>query len=259
MASRSTGRADPLGWLRFAARVAALLILVIACVPLHVLWRLAGQVSPWPRRFLAAVARVAGARVRVVGAPVTHDVFYVANHLGWIDIPVIAGASGAAFVAQDGIARAPVVGWLASLNNTIFVSRSDRLGVGEQIEALRVAVSVHQPVTIFPEGTTTDGSHLLPFKPSLFAVMAPPPRAMLVQPLLLDYGAAGPEIAWIGEEKGDANAIRVLRRRQPYTVTLHFLEPFDPATMGGRKAVAAEARARIESALAASKPAPPSV
>ncbi|AHE54476.1 hypothetical protein NX02_13925 [Sphingomonas sanxanigenens DSM 19645 = NX02] len=243
----------------FAARVATLLFLVILCVALHVLWRLAGQVSPWPRRFLQAVAWVAGARVTIVGAPVTHDVFYVANHLGWIDIPVIAGASGAAFVAQDGIARAPVVGWLASLNNTIFVSRSDRLAVGEQIEALRVAVSVHQPVTIFPEGTTTDGSHLLPFKPALFAVMAPPPRAMLVQPLLLDYGAAGPEIAWIGEEKGDENAIRVLRRHRPYRVTLHFLEPFDPATLPGRKAVAAEARARIQSALTASKRPLPSV
>ncbi|MGF7147252.1 1-acyl-sn-glycerol-3-phosphate acyltransferase [Sphingomonas zeicaulis] len=259
MASRSIGRADPLGWLRFAVRVAALLILLILHVPLHFLWRLLRQPSPWPRHFLACVAWVAGARVHVVGAPVAHDVFYVANHLGWIDIPVIAGASGAAFVAQDGIARAPVVGWLSSLNNTIFVSRSDRLGVAEQIEALRVAVSVHQPVTIFPEGTTTDGSFLLPFKPALFAAMAPPPRPMLVQPLLLDYGAAGSDIAWIGEEKGDANAIRVLQRKGCFKVTLHFLEPYDPAALDGRKAVSAEARARISSALAASKAASRSV
>lgn len=186
------------------------------------------------------------------GQRLRHDVFYVSNHLSWIDIPVLAGATGTAFIAQDGIAKVPLVGWLASLNNTILVSRTDRLGIGGQIAMLRTALDAHQPIAIFPEGTTTDGHGLLPFKPPLFAVMAPPPRPMMVQPVLLDYGVAGPEIAWVGEEAGGDNAVRLLSRRRGFDVRVVFLEPFDPAAFGGRKEIAAEARSRIRTALSAS-------
>jgi 1-acyl-sn-glycerol-3-phosphate acyltransferase len=82
--------------LRTLAMVAALLV----CLPLHYLWRLLGRRSPWPRRFLGWVARAAGMRVRVVGAPLRRDVLFLANHLSWLDILVLGGASGAAFVAK---------------------------------------------------------------------------------------------------------------------------------------------------------------
>jgi len=252
MASLSIAKTDPLGWVIFATRIAALLFLLLFCLPPHCVWRLFRLRSPWPRMFLAGVARIAGAHVAIGGRRLRRDVFYVANHLSWIDIPVLAGATGTAFVAQDGIAKAPLVGWLASLNNTIFIARTDRLGIGTQIAALRDALDAHQPVAIFPEGTTTDGHSLLPFKPPLFAVMAPPPRPMMVQPVLLDYGAAAAEIAWVGEEAGDDNAIRVLKRRRGFRVAVTFLEPFDPSALDGRKAIAAEARTRIRAALSAS-------
>lgn len=252
MASRSIARADPLGWAYFATRVAALLLLVLFCVPPHGLWRLFRLSSPWPRMFLAAFARIAGARVRVAGRPLRRDVLLVTNHLSWIDIPILAGASGAAFVAHDGVARVPVVGWFARLNNTIFVARTDRLGVGDQIAALRAALDGRQPIAVFPEGTTTNGSSLLPFKPSLFAVVAPPPKPMMVQPVLLDYAAAAQDVAWVGDEPGDDNAVRLLKRRGGFDVGVVFLDPFDPAGFTDRKAIAAEARSRIRAALATS-------
>jgi 1-acyl-sn-glycerol-3-phosphate acyltransferase len=106
----------------------------------------------------------------------------------------------------------------------------------------------HQPVALFPEGTTGHGHGLLPFKPALFAVLLPPPRAIRVQPVLIDYGAATNDIAWTNEEPGGANAARVLARRGTVPVTLHFLDPFDPGEHPNRKAIAMEARARIAAA-----------
>ena len=186
------------------------------------------------------------------GKRLRRDVIHVANHLSWIDIPILGGASGTAFVSQDKIAEWPLVGWLAKLNHTVFVSRTDRLGVAGQIAALRAALDAAYPITIFPEGTTTDGRSLLPFKPSLFAVMAPPPRPLMVQPVLLDFGAAGPDIAWIGDETAPDNAWRLLSRWGSFAVRVVFLDPFDPRDFADRKAIAQEARGRIQAALSAS-------
>jgi 1-acyl-sn-glycerol-3-phosphate acyltransferase len=118
------------------------------------------------------------------------------------------------------------------------------------VAAVRAAVEAHQPITVFPEGTTGDGTGLLPFKASLLAVLSPPPRAMHVQPVLIDYGAATPEIVWIGNEPGAENAARILKRRGRFGVRLTFLEPFDPGAHADRKAIAAEAQRRIGEALA---------
>jgi 1-acyl-sn-glycerol-3-phosphate acyltransferase len=234
--------------LRFATRIAALLAALVLALPLHGLWRLARLPSPWPRLFLGGVARIVGARPRVVGTPRRRDVVFVANHLSWIDIPLLAGASGSAFVAKADLRAVPLVGWLCTLNDTIFVRREERLAVATQIETLRAALAWGGPVTIFPEGTTGDGAALLPFKAALLAALDPPPPGVLVQPVRIDYGRATAELAWIGEERGQDHAARVLRRRGRFTATLHFLDPFDPAASGGRKAIAAEARARIEAA-----------
>ncbi|MFZ5746445.1 MAG: lysophospholipid acyltransferase family protein [Pseudomonadota bacterium] len=232
-------------WLRAAMLVLALLI----AVPLHYLFRLLHLPSPWPRFFLGWAARISGARVKRVGVPLRRDVFYISNHIGWIDILAIAGASGSAFVAKAEIRDAPVVGWLAGLNRTVFVTREDRFGVAEQINRLREAFQDNWAVTVFPEGTTTDGVSLLPFKSPLLKVLEPPPPGVLVQPILLVYDARGRELAWIGDESGKDNAVRVLANRGSFTVRVVFLDPFDPHDFPGRKAIAAEARRRIMEAF----------
>ena len=235
--------------LRLAARSTALLGALIVCVPLHYSWRLARRPSPWPRRFLFSVGRIAGMRVRVRGTPLRSHVLFAANHLSWLDIMLLAGASGAAFVSRDDVARWPVMGWLARLNNTVFVDRSDRGAVQGQAETLRAALAGGQPVALFPEGTTAGGTGLLPFRASLFASLFPPLPGIRVQPVAIDYGDAGPEIAWTGQEPAGANGRRVLARRGTVPVTLHFLTPLDPAMLGDRKALARAAERAIAAAL----------
>lgn len=236
---------DPVGWARLALRLVALAATLAAMLPLHGAWRLFRRPSPWPRRFLAAAARIVGAAVAVRGRPLARDVLFVANHLSWLDIPILAGATGCAFVSKAELADLVLVGLLARLNRTVFVARGDRLGVAAQVEQLRAALGT-RPLAIFPEGTTGDGVMLRPFKPALLAAASPPPPRLSVQPVRIDYGEATAELAWVGGEPGARHAARVLRRRGRVPVTLAFGEPFDPAALPDRKAVAAEARRRIE-------------
>jgi 1-acyl-sn-glycerol-3-phosphate acyltransferase len=246
------GEATPVslaGWLRIAARSAGLVLLLLVLVPLHYLYRTFSYGSPFPMLFLRCAARVCGARVKVHGTHLKRDVFFIANHVSWVDILALAGASGTAFVAKAELADAPIVGWLASLNRTVFVKREHRMGVAEQINALKEALVDNWSVTVFPEGTTTDGQSLLPFKTSMLSVLEPPPPGVLVQPVILDYGPVAEWIGWIGEEGGVNNAKRVLSRRGTFTVALHYLEPFSPEDFSGRKAIGQESRRRIEEAL----------
>jgi len=237
------------GWLRIAIRALALVMLLIIFVPLHYLYRSLAYGSPFPMFFLRFAARVCGARVQVTGTHLKRDVFYIANHVSWMDILALAGASGTAFVAKAELAEAPVVGWLASLNRTVFVKRENRLGVAEQINALKEALSDNWSVTVFPEGTTTDGQSLLPFKTSMMSVLDPPPPGVLVQPVILDYGPLAEWIGWIGEESGLNNAKRVMARKGSFPLNVYFLEPFSPEYHRGRKTISVQSRQRIEEAL----------
>jgi len=237
------------GWVRIGLRSLGLIGLLLVFVPLHYLFRLVSYGSPFPMLFLRCAARVCGARVKVVGTHLKRDVFFVASHISWVDILALAGASGTAFVAKAELATAPVVGWLARLNRTVFVKREHRMGVAEQINALKEALVDNWSVTVFPEGTTTDGQSLLPFKTSMLSVLEPPPPGVLVQPVILDYGAVAEWIGWIGEEGGLNNAKRVLSRKGSFPVGLHYLEPFSPEDFKGRKAIGQESRRRIEEAL----------
>ncbi len=246
----SIPKEEPLAYLIGATRLLLLALPLAVLLPLHMIWQRLQLPSPWAMLFLRIVSRVLGVRVKVHGQRLRQDVFFVANHISWHDIPILGGVTGTAFVAQDGVRKWPVTGWLAAQNRTIFVNRADKQNVAGQIAELRSAIAENWSVTLFAEGTTSDGSGLLPFKASLFATLAPPPKPMLIQPVLLDFGDVAAEIAWLGEETGFETAWRAFTRPGSYKVGVHFLEPFDPHTLGDRKEVCAEARSRILSAMA---------
>jgi 1-acyl-sn-glycerol-3-phosphate acyltransferase len=86
-----------------------------------------------------------------------------------------------------------------------------------------------------------------PFRPSLFASLFPPIPRVKVQPVAIDYGEEAHDIAWVNDEPAGANATRILNRRKPIAVTLHFLEPIDPHQAGDRKTLAR----RVEQEIAA--------
>lgn len=234
------------GWLRIVARMAAMLGLLAACVPLYYLWKLARRRhNPWPRAFLGGIARIAGVRITVDGRRAPGGLFLLANHVSWIDIPAISAATGAAFIAHDGLATMPLLRWLCEMNDTVFVARHDRRSVAGQVAAVREALRDTGALAIFPEGTTSDGTGLLPFKSSLLSALEPVPEGITVQPLLLDFGAEAADIAWVGEEHGLHNFLRILARREAVRLTLRFLPPLTGEAAANRKAMAATARAEM--------------
>ena len=239
------------GWVRFTLRAFGIVLLLLAFVPLHYIYRIFAYGSPFPMLFLRFTAWIVGARIKIVGTPLRRDVFFISNHISWVDILSMAGASGTAFVAKQELSEVPVIGWLCGLNRTVFVKRENRMGVAEQINALREALQDNWSVTVFPEGTVTDGHSLLPFKSSMISVLEPPPAGVMVQPVVLNYGENAEDIAWIGEESGLHNAMRVMARKGSFPLSLHYLEPFSPVDYRGRKAVAAKAREEIERQLVA--------
>lgn len=245
-------KSEPRGYALCALRAAWIGVPLAILLPLHLIWHLLKLPSPWAMLFMRIAARALGARVKVHGKPMRKNVFFVANHVSWHDIPILGGITGTAFVAQHGVRSWPIIGWLAELNRTIFVNRTEKHNVSGQIAELREAIAENWSVTLFPEGTTSDGRGLLPFKQSLFETLAPPPKPMMIQPVFLDFGAAGPDIAWLGEETGWESAWRAFTRPGSYDVGVHFLEPFDPCELANRKAVSAVARTRLTSALSAS-------
>jgi 1-acyl-sn-glycerol-3-phosphate acyltransferase len=223
---------------------------LLVCVPLHYLWSLFGA-SPWPRLYLRWVGWTAGVRVRTFGTPLKRDVLFVSNHTSWLDIMILAGTTGTAFVAKDDVGRWPVAGWLARLNRTVFVARAQRSAVKGQADALREALASGRPVALFPEGTTDGGIDVLPFRASLLAALFPPLPGIRVQPLAIAFGGVAHDIAWVGEEGAGDNARRILSRPGTIPVTVHFLAPVDPGEAGDRKVLAAQAREEIVESLGA--------
>lgn len=239
------------GGRRVLARAAWLLGIAAICLPPHMLCRTLGWRSHWNRWFMRWATRACGIRVEIVGRPLRRDVFYIANHLSWTDALILGSVTGTAFVAQHGIALWPGLNFLCRMNDTVFVNRTERLRVDEQVAALRAQFAARSTLALFAEGTTSDGRRLLPFKASLLAMLVPPPRPAYVQPVVIDCDEAGRELAWIGMETGAQNAWRLLARKGTWRVRVHFLEPFDPAEMPDRKALAARARGAILTRLSA--------
>ena len=204
--------------------------------------------SRWPRRFLAAAAGICGARVAVSGTPLRPHTLLICNHVSWLDILVMGGATDCRFVAKHELGH-PIVHWMADQGRTIYVRRDHRRGSPHQAVAIAQALEDPQPLALFPESTTGPGTHMLPFRSTLFSAVAPTQPGVSVRPVAIDYGEAAPELGWY-EEPGMSNVLRTLGRTRPIHVTVRLLDPL--SSTDDRKALAQAAREAIEDALASS-------
>lgn len=215
--------------------------------PLHLLLSATGRRGVVPAPFLAAIGWLAGLRIGVEGKPAHGTVLILANHLSWLDILALAGSSRSAFVAHAGLSSHGFLKWLCDQNDTVFITREQRGTVGGQVTQVREALA-RRRLTIFPEGTTSNGVTLLPFKSSLLSAVDGLTDEV-VQPVALDYEEAA-EIAWLDGEPGMDNVRRILARTRPVRLTIRFLPPLSGAAMRNRKTMAAAAQAAIAEALA---------
>ena len=248
MASRPTAAADPPSsrW-RAYGRIARLALLFLSHLPPHLIARRGGRHSPWPRRFLSRAAHISGAVIDLNGEPLEPHSLVLANHTSWLDILILGGATGARFVSKAEIERVPLIGWLSDQNHTLYIDRAERGDAHGQVRRIADALARSQPIAIFPEGTTSDGRTLLPFRSTLLHAVAPPPPGTTIRPVAIDYGGSVDAIAWHSGEPGLANALRVLGMKGRRRVTVRLLDPLLPSA--NRKALARHAHAAISAAL----------
>jgi 1-acyl-sn-glycerol-3-phosphate acyltransferase len=214
--------------------------------PVHVLTKLMFRRSPWPKRFLWIAAWICGARVQMKGRRPGRHTLLICNHTSWLDILVLGGSVGCAFVSKDELGH-PLIHWLADQNGTVYVKRTHRKGAKDQAVAIAEALERSKPVALFPEGTTGPGTHLLPFRSTLLEAANFAAKDVTVRPVAVDYGEAMSEVGWHGEEPGRDNVLRLLGRHGTLPVTVNLLEPLDRA--GDRKQLAHEAREAIAARL----------
>ena len=234
---------------RAAVRIGLLVLLLAALAPIHVITRLVLGRSNWPPRFLAAAAWIIGARVRLSGKPPAPHTLLISNHVNWLDILVLGGSTGTAFVSKDNLGHG-LFHWLADQNATVYVRREHARGAKDQAMTIARALEREQPLTLFPEGTTGPGAHLLPFRSTLLEAAAFAEKDVEIRPVALDYGAAATEIGW-HNEPGKENILRILGRKGTLPVRVNLLPPLE--RRGDRKALASAAREAIEQTLASSR------
>jgi 1-acyl-sn-glycerol-3-phosphate acyltransferase len=156
--------------------------------------------TAWQRRWSRFACRVVGIRVTTRGS-MPHSGLLACNHLSYLDVVVLSSIRPCVFVAKRDVATWPLFGWLARAAGTIFVDRERRLASTDVVELVREAVAGGSLVVLFPEGTSSDGSTVLPFKSALLesAVELRCPVAAAAIEYALDDGSVADEVCYWGD------------------------------------------------------------
>jgi 1-acyl-sn-glycerol-3-phosphate acyltransferase len=207
------------------------------------------------RVYWSTMCRLLGLSVRMIGprlrgrAADGRPIVYVSNHSSWLDVLVLGGRLEACFIAKEEVAGWPLVGWIAKLGRTVYVRRR-RTTIGRERDDMRERLSAGDNLILFPEGTTSDGSRVLPFRSAFLSIAelpaTPDGRPPLVQPVSVVYDRLGylpagrntrPLFAWYGDMDIGSHFWRLAQHRGlRATVLLH--APLDPAQFPSRKALA---------------------
>lgn len=131
--------------------------------------RAAGLRTALFHRWSRGAARIVGLRIDVTGAPPAGPFFLVANHLSYLDVIVLGATLRATFVAKADVAAWPLIGWLCAAVGTVFLDRTRKRDLLRVLPLLERRLGDGGGVVVFPEGTTSDGSGVLPFRSPLFA------------------------------------------------------------------------------------------
>lgn len=176
---------------RACRNLAILALATIVLTPVYLGVFLLGRRARYAiaRLWFRAARFAAGIEVRHHGiAARGWPLLFVANHVSYLDIPILGGLIDASFVAKEEVAGWPVLGLIARLGRTVFVRRAS-INVRVQRELLSDRLAAGDDLLLFPEGTSSDGSRVLPFKSALFSVVQESFRGSnpRVQPVSIAY------------------------------------------------------------------------
>lgn len=187
---RATRRAGVLGW-ALASSISG-----------YALTRLRGPLSLeqralWLNSMATGVLKALGIRCRIHGQPPARGLV-VSNHLSYLDIAIFSATIPCFFVSKAEIGQWPFFGWTARTGATIFIDRSSRASAANVAAQMAERLRLSVPVLFFPEGTSTDGSHVLRFHSTLFepAVVAGTPITAASICYILEDGRQERDLCW---------------------------------------------------------------
>jgi len=248
-------RASARAWTRLSTMaVFTLVLFVIYLIPTPL-----GKIShrflqPW-RSFIGklwgrGMARILGMRIHRVGPVPKRPYYMVANHLSWVDIPVVASQTGSMFVAMAEMESWPMWGHIAEALGTIFIDRKNYRETVRVNKLIAEALDAGEGVTVFAESTTSHGESVLPFKPALFETAAQRNMPVHFATIYFDTpkGVESPteNVHWVEDITFWEHLMNLLRIPQ-FSAIIIFGE--QPVQGGGRKELAQKAETAVEGQL----------
>ena len=241
--------------------IALFVVLTLPLMPLQQLfiWFWPRMARTFPMYYHRVVCRILGVRVEVTGEIPQHGPLLLAsNHVSWIDIVVLSSMAPVSFVAKSEVAGWPFFGHLARPQRTVFVERRAQRTAAHKDE-MTERLNAGDSLVLFPEGTSSDGNHVLPFKSAFFALAETRVRdaALTVQPVSVAYTAIDglpigrdrrPELTWFGDLDLAPHLWGVLCLDR-FTVTVQFHAPVTIESFSSRKELAAHCQAVVAGGL----------
>lgn len=247
------------GWLRILLRGLALVVIVFGGLAIKLVLRAAERplcgtdrpVSPHVTQTVCRLAlKVIGLRLEQSGRPLAGRGAVVANHSSWLDIFVLNAGKRIYFVSKAEVARWPGIGWLARATGTVFIERNPARARA-QTAIFRDRLLAGHTLLFFPEGTSTDGRQVLPFKTTLFqSFLAPDLRDKIsVQPVSVIYhappGAEARFYGWWGDMAFGTHLLHTLAPKRQGRVEVVYHPPVRVKDMPDRKALALACEAAV--------------
>lgn len=235
-------------------RLAGFLGLIVIFAPVHVAYTILKPREPFRITlvFHRYLVRLLGFHVRAHGImATTAPILFVANHSSYLDIPVLGTLIPAAFVAKSEVASWPLFGLMAKLQHTVFIERKPSR-TRDHKDGIRARLGKGQNLILFPEGTSSDGLYVLPFRSGLFGAIEDDlgGSSVTVQPVSIVCTELDglpitrtwrPYYAWFGDMTLVKHLWNVFKFGR-FTVDVTFHPPVSPQAFDDRKALAAYCR-----------------
>jgi len=252
-----------LGWLRALLRGTALAMLVFGALLVLLLVRLIERplyglhrpVTPFITQFVCRNAfRILGMRYETRGDLMRQHGAVVANHSSWLDIFALNARKRIYFVSKAEVANWPGIGWLARATGTVFIERTANRA-REQTELFEQRLLAGHKLLFFPEGTSSDGMRVLPFKTTLFQAFFTQHlrESMFIQPVTVIYhppaGESPRYYGWWGDMALGPHLLKTLAARRQGQVEVIYHPPVKVTDFADRKTLAAHVEQSVRKGL----------
>lgn len=231
-------------------RLLGFFTMIIFFVPVHVIYSLfpSHNIYLFPKLFHRLLIKIMSFKIRTHGAISSYaPTLFVCNHTSYLDIPVLGSLLPACFIAKAEVASWPLIGVLSKLQNTVFIERRSNQ-INEQRDKLKKQFAMGRSLILFPEGTSSEGTTVLPFKSGLFSIVEETRKDMSIMVQAVSITATElkglpllqvwrPYYAWFGDMTFVKHLWDVFSLGD-FTVDVVFHPPIEANSIEDRKAFA---------------------